>query len=104
MAVSTPLVITDPAHQLPSGADDRSGEADLHERLDRSWGDPPGFWGWLTTTNHKRIALRGIVTAFIFFLAGGAEAAMMRAQLSSPENAWIGPDLYNQLFTVHGTT
>src|SRR5215213_8160519 len=104
MAITEPLVITDPAHQLPSGADDTAGEADLRERLERVWKDPPGFWGWLTTTNHRRIALRTIITAFIFFLLAGLEAAMMRAQLSRPENGLIGPDLYNQLFTVHGST
>ncbi|PYV78441.1 MAG: cytochrome ubiquinol oxidase subunit I [Acidobacteria bacterium] len=45
-----------------------------------------------------------MVTSFIFFLLGGVLAAMMRWQLSQPEHGAIGPDLYNQIFTVHGST
>src|SRR6185437_5953593 len=45
-----------------------------------------------------------MVTAFIFFLLGGILAAMMRLQLIRPENSLMGPDLYNQVFTVHGST
>src|SRR5213075_2380799 len=53
---------------------------------------------------HKDIGLRFIVTAFIFFLFGGVLAVLMRLQLALPGNTLIGPDLYNQLFTTHGTT
>jgi cytochrome c oxidase subunit I+III len=72
--------------------------------LARSWSPEPGLWGWLTNVDHKAVALRYIVTAFAFFLLGGIEAAMMRAQLARPENRLIGPDQYNQLFSTHGTT
>ena len=72
--------------------------------MERTWADRPGFWGWLTTTDHKRIGTRYVITAFVFFLLGGIEAAIMRAQLSRPENTLVDPDLYNQLFTMHGTT
>jgi cytochrome c oxidase subunit 1 len=74
------------------------------ELLERVWADPPGFRGWLVTVNHKRVAIRYIVSALLFFVLGGIEAALMRIQLARPENGFIGPDLYNQLFTVHGTT
>ena len=74
------------------------------ELLYRSWRGGTGFRGWLTSTDHKSIGVRYIVTAFGFFLLGGVEAALMRIQLARPENAFIGPDLYNQLFTVHGST
>jgi cytochrome c oxidase subunit 1 len=73
-------------------------------QLDVVWRDRPGLWGWFTAVDHKTIARRYIVTAFLMFVAGGIEAALMRAQLSRPENSLIGPDKYNQLFTVHGTT
>src|SRR5690348_1092517 len=63
-----------------------------------------GILGWLMTTNHKEISIRYIVTAFCFFLAAGVLALLMRIQLAVPNNHFIGPDLYNQLFTVHGTT
>ena len=78
--------------------------ASLHERLEHVWRDKPGFYGWLTSVNHKSIAKRGIVTAFIFFALGGIEAALIRVQLARPENESMGPDLYNQIFTTHGTT
>ena len=54
--------------------------------------------------DHKSIGLRYIVTAFVFFLLGGIEAAVMRAQLARPEDPHPGPDAYNQFFTMHGTT
>ena len=54
--------------------------------------------------NHRSIGKRYMVTAFAFFLAGGILAALMRIQLSRPENHFLGPDLYNQIFTVHGST
>ena len=60
--------------------------------LERSWSPKPGLYGWLTNTDHKSVALRYIVTAFGFFILGGIEAALMRLQLSRPENRLIGPD------------
>jgi cytochrome c oxidase subunit I+III len=81
-----------------------TADPSIHERLYPIWRDRPGFWGWLTSVNHKSIALRSIITAFGFFVLGGIEAAMIRVQLAQPENALIGPDRYNQLFTVHGST
>jgi cytochrome c oxidase subunit I+III len=73
-------------------------------RLDRTWRDRPGFWGWITTVNHKSIAKRYVATALVWFALGGLEAAAIRMQLARPENGLIGPDLYNQIFTMHGTT
>ncbi|MDT5295114.1 MAG: cytochrome c oxidase subunit [Acidobacteriota bacterium] len=73
-------------------------------RLERTWAVPKGFFGWFTNTDHKSIALRYIVTAFVFFLLAGVEAVLMRIQLARPENRFLGPDLYNQIFTMHGTT
>jgi cytochrome c oxidase subunit 1 len=75
-----------------------------HERMERLWRRPPGLWGWLTTVDHKSIALRYIATAMVFFLLAGINALLMRTQLAVPQNTLIGPDRYNQLFTVHGTT
>ena len=79
-------------------------EARDRESLEKTWQSPPGLWGWLTTTNHKAIARRYIVTAFVFFLLGGLEAALIRIQLSRPENHFLNPDLYDQVFSMHGTT
>jgi cytochrome c oxidase subunit 1 len=54
--------------------------------------------------HHTAIGVRFMVTSFIFFLLGGVLAAVMRLQLSRPENNVLGPDLYNQFFTMHGST
>jgi cytochrome c oxidase subunit I+III len=72
--------------------------------LDATWADPPGFFGWFCAINHKSIAKRFIVTCLVFFALGGLLAAVMRTQLSRPENNIVGPDMYNQLFTMHGST
>ena len=79
-------------------------EALEHAALAVTWRERPGFIGWLASVDHKSIGKRYIVTAFVFLLLGGIEAGLMRMQLSRPENSLIGPDLYNQIFTMHGTT
>jgi cytochrome c oxidase subunit I+III len=72
--------------------------------LERTWREQPGLFGWLSALDHKAIGKRFIVTAFGFFVAGGLLAALMRMQLARPESTLIGPDLYNQVFSLHGTT
>ena len=80
-------------------------DEDLHRTmLERTWEPPRGLLGWLTEVNHKKIAVRYVVTALAFFAAAGLEALVMRLQLARPENGLLGPDLYNQVFTMHGTT
>src|SRR6185437_10829208 len=73
-------------------------------RLARTWGTPAGLIGWLSSVDHKVVGRRYIATAFLFLFLGGLTAAAMRLQLARPEAGLIGPDLYNQLFTMHGTT
>ncbi|HZR22813.1 MAG TPA: cytochrome c oxidase subunit I [Vicinamibacterales bacterium] len=89
--------MSEPDRELPPVVEDDAA------MLERTWGDEPGIVGWITTTDHKRIGIRYLVTAFIFFLAGGVLAALMRYQLSRPENTFLSPDLYNQIFTTHGS-
>ena len=72
--------------------------------LERVWQPPPGFTGWLKNVYHKPVSMRMIITAMIFFALGGILAILMRLQLAVPENSFLGPDLYNQIFTVHGST
>jgi cytochrome c oxidase subunit 1/cytochrome c oxidase subunit I+III len=74
------------------------------EELEVLWEDPPGLIGFFTTVDHKRIGIRYIVTALIFLVLGGLEALVIRAQLASPEAGVVGPETYNQLMTMHGTT
>ena len=78
--------------------------ASLHGWLSKTWETPRGIVGWLSTVDHKIVARRYLVTAFIFLCLGGLNAVAMRVQLSGPERNLIGPDLYNQLFTMHGVT
>ncbi|HYM81316.1 MAG TPA: cytochrome c oxidase subunit I [Candidatus Limnocylindria bacterium] len=63
-----------------------------------------GLWSWITTVDHKRIGVLYGVTSFLFFLVGGIEALIIRIQLTSPDSTFISPDVYNQMFTMHGTT
>jgi cytochrome c oxidase subunit I+III len=76
----------------------------VRRELEQTWAQPPGLWHWMRSVDHKSIAKRYIVTAFLFFVLAGLEAATMRAQLSRPENTVLGPDAYNQFFTMHGLT
>jgi cytochrome c oxidase subunit I+III len=73
------------------------------ERLERTWYVPRGVLGWLSVADHRSIGKRYIITAFGFFIFAGLLAGLMRLQLAVPENRFLGPDLYNQIFTVHGT-
>jgi cytochrome c oxidase subunit 1 len=64
----------------------------------------PGLLDWLTTTNHKKIGVLYIVTTLFFFLLGGIIALVMRTELAHPGLQFLSKSLYNQLFTIHGTT
>src|SRR5438132_5127900 len=66
--------------------------------------EPRGWTSWITTTDHKRIGILYMVTTFVFFCLGGVEALMMRLQLGAPNNTVVTPTVYNQLFTMHGST
>jgi cytochrome c oxidase subunit I+III len=75
-----------------------------HAALERVWGPRPGLVGRLSDVRHTTIGLRYLVTAFVFFLLGGVEALLLRAQLARPQGQVLGPDAYAQVFTSHGTT
>jgi cytochrome c oxidase subunit I+III len=79
-------------------------EAETRARLDRTWDQGRGLRAFFATVDHKRVAKRYFVTAFVFFFLAGILALLMRLQLSRAENSLVGPDLYNQLFTMHGST
>ena len=59
---------------------------------------------WLTTVDHKKLGLMYISYALIFLVIGGVEATLMRIQLAVPNNHFVSPQVFNQLFTMHGTT
>ncbi|MFI5275842.1 MAG: cbb3-type cytochrome c oxidase subunit I [Ktedonobacterales bacterium] len=58
---------------------------------------------WITSTDHKKIGIAYIYTAFIFFVLAGIEALIMRSQLAVPDNNFVQPELYNEAMTMHGT-
>src|SRR4051812_32002832 len=59
---------------------------------------------WLVTVDHKRIGILYIGTSIFFFALGGLLAVIMRAQLATPNGKVVGPNTYNELLTMHGTT
>jgi cytochrome c oxidase subunit 1 len=71
---------------------------------DRVASAPRGWVGWVTTTDHKRIGVLYLATAFGFMVLGGVEALLMRTQLAEPGNTLLTPQTYNQVLTMHGTT
>src|SRR6266513_3819357 len=63
-----------------------------------------GFWSWFTTIDHKKIGLLYGLTAFTFFVVGGLEALLIRAQLAQPDGTLLTASQYNEVFTMHGLT
>ncbi|NWG45035.1 MAG: cytochrome c oxidase subunit I [Alphaproteobacteria bacterium] len=65
-------------------------------------GNPTDDPWWFSTTDHKKIGIRYLYTAFAFLLLGGIEALILRVQLAQPNARLLSPEAYNQLFTMHG--
>lgn len=63
-----------------------------------------GLLAWLTTLDHKLLGILYLLMSLLFFFLGGVEALLIRIQLAQPGLHFIGPEAYNQLFTMHGTT
>ncbi len=73
-----------------------------------SYAQKKGFgatlWDYLTTVDHKKIAILYLVAGGFFFLLGGLEALIIRIQLAVPNSDFISAGLYNEVLTMHGTT
>lgn len=76
----------------------------VEQRLTAIWETPHTAWGWFSTVDHKQIGKRYLATAFLFLIAGGLEALIMRLQLARPDAGVLGPETYDQIFTMHGVT
>ena len=77
---------------------------DTAERMQRLWADPPGLIGKLMAVQNDAIGKRLLFVGFFFLLLGGSvDSLVMRLQLALPENDFISPELYNELFTNHGS-
>jgi len=59
---------------------------------------------WVVTVDHKKLGILYILYALIFLLIGGIEATIVRVQLMVPNNHFVSPQVFNRLFTMHGTT
>src|SRR6202162_6167599 len=59
---------------------------------------------WVTTVDHKRLGILYIIYALAFLLIAGVEAMIIRIQLIRPHNDFVSPQVFNRLFTMHGTT
>ena len=59
---------------------------------------------WIMTTDHKKLGIMYMVTAFFFFLVGGVDALLIRTQLAQPDGKVLSPEVYNQIFTMHAVT
>src|SRR5437660_3043216 len=59
---------------------------------------------WVTTVDHKRLGILYILYSLVFLIVGGVEAAIMRVQLIRPHNDFVSPQVFNRMFTMHGTT
>jgi len=76
----------------------------VSSRFEETWRSPTGFPGWLSEVNNRPLGVRFMITAIGFFLIGGVMALLMRIQLAVSDNDFLGPEVYNQLFTMHGST
>src|SRR5690349_6898993 len=59
---------------------------------------------WLTTVDHKRLGILYILSALLFLVIGGVEALVIRIQLMHSHNQFVSPEVFNRMFTMHGTT
>ncbi|HWY53575.1 MAG TPA: cytochrome c oxidase subunit I [Terriglobales bacterium] len=59
---------------------------------------------WVVTVDHKKLGILYILYALVFLLIGGIEATIVRVQLMVPNNHFVSPQVFNRLFTMHGTT
>ena len=62
------------------------------------------IWDYLTTVDHKKIAILYLIAGGLFFVIGGLEAMVIRIQLAVPDNDFVSAGLYNEMMTMHGTT
>src|SRR5258708_19975956 len=59
---------------------------------------------WVTTVDHKRLGILYIAYALVFLVIAGIEAVIIRIQLMYPHNNFVSPQVFNRMFTMHGTT
>ena len=75
----------------------RPAPAPVHSYLETT-----SIWSWLSTTDHKRIAILYAITVTLFFFIGSVAMAVIRLQLITPDGGLVSDETYNRLFTLHG--
>ena len=90
------MAVVEPTRDLP--------HALAPPRAASSLGWATALHAWTTTVDHKKIGILYVLMSLVFLVIGGVEALLMRWQLLYPRNNFLGPDVFNQLFTMHGTT
>ncbi len=73
-------------------------DATTHHAGERKWTDYFTF-----CTDHKVIGIQYLVLSFFFYFVGGVLAEIVRTELSTPDPDFVTPEVYNQMFTMHGT-
>ena len=79
-------------------------QTDTVTRSIRTIPEYQGLLSWVSSVDHKQIGIMYLLGALFFFILGLIEALLIRTQLAVPENTFLSPALYNQIFTMHGTT
>jgi cytochrome c oxidase subunit I+III len=92
-------VRTDPEPAAPAPEHVQRAQA---ERLLKAWKTPQG-WRYWSSVNNQHVGLWYTSAAFAFFIFGGVLALLMRIQLAFPDNGFLSAELYNQIFTLHGS-
>ncbi|TVQ01817.1 MAG: cytochrome c oxidase subunit I [Roseinatronobacter sp.] len=100
---TTPTVAPERATPVTLARNPSQRALGLHRELTRVWRNDRGLWGQITAVNHTTLGLRFMGTALIFFAIGGILSMLIRAQLATHEGAFLDTDLYNQIFTMHGS-
>ncbi len=79
-------------------------DAVTNDRFEATWQSPPGVRGWIATVNNRPLGKRYMITSLMFFALAGVLSLLLRAQLTVADNDLLGPEIYNEIFTMHGST
>ena len=83
--------------------DAKARDPEAFDRFYQTWEGPTGI-RVLSTVDNTPLGPAMMILAFTFLLIGGVLALLMRVQLAVPNNTFLGPEVYNHLFTMHGST
>ncbi|HEV2292202.1 MAG TPA: cbb3-type cytochrome c oxidase subunit I, partial [Tepidisphaeraceae bacterium] len=81
----------------------KARDPEQFDRFYQTWEGPTGI-RIFSTVDNTPLGPAMMIMSFTFLLIGGLIALLMRIQLAVPNNTFLGPETYNQLFTMHGST